>query len=344
MKNVAILGLGRTARAAAAYLTERGCSVTMWGRNAEAAARLREDGLNVVGALTGHYTPAVCDAMADAVKGAQLILVSTLAAGHAPVARQLSGLLEREQRIVILNGNWGAYEFMGILGEETEEKQVEIAETGAQIFLADYDGEACRIKGIKKEISLAAVHAHKAAQLCGELAQLFPQFVPASSVIATSLNNSNPVLHAPIALFNITRMENGDTYSFYGDGASPMVFAAVEKLDEERCAVARAMGAQATPCLDIINSFWPDQYKTLYDAVKNNAAYLSAAGPTDPGHRYLSEDMPYGMAPVSRLGDVYGIATPYTDALLTCCHMLTGVDYLAQCPAFDPALLQRLLK
>ena len=41
------------------------------------------------------------------------------------------------------------------------------------------------------------------------LAPVFPQLCPAANVLETSLNNSNPISHGPLALFNITRMENG---------------------------------------------------------------------------------------------------------------------------------------
>ena len=316
--HVVILGLGRTARAAAAYLMQKGCEVTLWGRDAAVVKALKEDGMEITGTYAGRYVPSVCGSLADAVHGADLIVVMTVASGHRPVARQLRGLLERGQRILIFNGNWGAYEFYQDLGEEAEEKGVEIAETGAQLFLADYEGAACRIKSVKKKITLAAVHPSRTEALCGEWNALFPQFVSDENVISTSLNSSNPVMHTPIALFNITRMENGEDYSFYADAATRLTLGAVEKIDAERCAVVQAAGATPVRCVDIINSFWPDQYDTLYDAVKHNNAYLSGKGPKTTHHRYLEEDLPFGIAPISLLGKMYGVETPCIDAMLGC--------------------------
>ncbi len=341
-ENIVILGLGRTARAAAAYLMQQGCSVTLWGRSSDIVKELSDKGIHVTGACPGHYTPRVYTSLADAVRGAGLILVMTVAAGHAPVARRLQGLLEQRQRILIFNGNWGAYEFFRELEREAEEKQVVIAETGAQLFLSDYAGGGCHIKSIKKEITLATVHPEQAQELCRELHSVFPQFVPGENVISTSLNSSNPVMHAPIALFNITRMENGENYSFYADAATHLTLGAVEKIDAERCAVTEAAGAVPVCCVDIINSFWPDKYDTLYDAVKNNEAYLSGKGPKTVRHRYLEEDLPFGIAPIALLGRIYGIETPCIDALLGCYRWLMGVDYLTQAPQFDPGLLNRL--
>ena len=95
-------------------------------------------------------------------------------------------------------------------------------------------------------------------------------------------------------------------------------------------------------CVDIINSFWPDKYDTLYDAVKHNDAYLSGKGPKTIHHRYLEEDLPYGIAPIALLGDIYGVDTPCIDAMLACYHWLTGVDYKALAPTFDSGLLSQL--
>lgn len=339
---IAILGLGRTARAAAGYLSQQGCEVTLWGRDSAIVQELAQHGIQVTGACAGHYQPRVCARLDEAVKGARLILVMTLASGHAPVARQLRGLLEPGQCILIFNGNWGAYEFYRELGAEAEEKQVDIAETGAQLFLADYEGDSCHVKSIKKKISLAAVRPARTQALCQQWAALFPQFFPEESVLSTSLNSSNPVMHTPIALFNITRMENGEDYSFYADAATRMTLDAVEKVDTERCAVTRAAGAVPMRCVDIVNSFWPDKYDTLYDAVKHNDAYLSGKGPKTIHHRYLEEDLPFGMAPIALLGDLYGVDTPCIDAMLACYQWLTGTDYRALAPTFDTQLLSQL--
>ena len=298
---ITILGLGRTARAAAAYLMEKGCCVTMWGRDPKVVEELSNYGISITGACAGHYTPVVLGDIAKAVSGAEWIFVLTLASGHASIARQLRGLLECGQKIVIFNGNWGAYEFYQELGED---------------------------------VNAPGADGHAQA----------PQFVPAENVVSTSLNSSNPVMHTPITLFNITRMENGEDYSFYADGATRLTLGAVESIDVERCAVAKAMGVTPVRCVEIINSFWPDKYSTLYDAVKNNTAYLSGKGPKTVKHRYLEEDLPFGMVPVSLLGKLYGVPTPNIDAMLACYHWLMGVDYRSQAPKFTLDVLNKLIQ
>lgn len=96
--------------------------------------------------------------------------------------------------------------------------------------------------------------------------------------------------------------KRGGDYSFYANAATRLTLDAIEKVDAERCAVTKAAGAVPVRCVDIINSFWPNKYDTLYEAVKNNEAYLSGKGPKTVRHRYLKEDLPFGIAPIALLG------------------------------------------
>ena len=344
IETVTIIGLGRTARAAAAYLMDKGVHVTMWGRSRDRVNEIREHGMEITGCCMGHYCPETTDDLAQGLEHAQLVLVMTLASGHRDVARQMKGCLRPGQDILIFNGNWGAYEFYQELGNVWKSHQITIGETGSMLFLADYAEGACHVKSNKKEIGAAAVPASETSAMCGRLKQLFPQLVPEENVISTSINSSNPVMHVPVTLFNITRMENGEDYSFYGDAATKRVLGVVEKADRERCDVARAAGVKPKSCLEIINSFWPNKYDTLFEAIKNNQAYVSGKGPRSIKHRYLEEDIPFGIAPIARLGRMFGVATPCIDVLLDAFGVLLDVDAAKDAPCFSAGILQELSK
>ena len=47
-------------------------------------------------------------------------------------------------------------------------------------------------------------------------------------------------------------------------------------------------------------------------------------------HRFLLEDIPYGMAPMESLGRLTGISTPVTSAMVTLACELTGIDLRSQ--------------
>ena len=241
---IGILGTGRTARAMAAYLMEKNCCPVMWGRNREALRKIREQGIVTLGCIEGHFYPQVQEDLKEVSGLCDYLFVMTTSQGHRDLAKSLKGLLKQDQRILIFNGNWGAYEFFEELEEEIEEKQAVIGETGGMIFIADYDGEACRIKSIKNRMSAAAFPCDYGEVLVQELEPVLPQLKAEANVLVTSINNSNPVIHVPLAMTNFTRIENGEDFLFYGEGATVSSVHYIEEIDREREAAARALGVE----------------------------------------------------------------------------------------------------
>lgn len=332
----AVIGGGSGGKAVSAYLREMGHEVAIYCRDGGHAAALSRDGITATGAVEGRFPVTATDRLAQAVRGAGAVLVQTLATGHAPVAQALRGLLEPGQIILIFNGSWGAAEFSAILGDEAREKNVRVCETSAQLFLCSSPEEcSVHIKTIKKSVAMACAAPAQTPGALAELATVFPQLTAGSNVLDTSLNSSNPVVHGPIALFNITRLENGEDYTLFGTALPRKTVEYIEKIDAERRAVIQAMGVEAVPVLDILNSFWPEKRDSVFSALKDNPSYQVSRGPKTLAHRYLNEDMPYGLAPIARLGRRYGVDTPYLDSLLRVLGLYLGRDYFQEGPAVE---------
>ena len=49
--------------------------------------------------------------------------------------------------------------------------------------------------------------------------------------------------------------------------------------------------------------------------------------PSSLDHRYMHEDVGYGLVPFAVLGQLAGIATPAIDALIALASAATGIDY-----------------
>lgn len=160
-------------------------------------------------------------------------------------------------------------------------------------------------------------------------------------MLETSLNNSNPISHGPLALFNITRMENGEDFLLFGTGVTPRVARFMEKIDRERVAVVRACGVSAPTELEMLNSFWPEPQESLYNVLHNTPAYSVTKGPRTLDHRYLTEDLPYGLVPYVRLGRKLGVETPCLEALIGMFGLYMDQDYFQQGPEVEQLDLSR---
>ena len=341
----AVLGLGRTGHTFSSYLIDKKQEMTAWDRDPSKAAIVAENGIECDGALNGLFRPRATADLAQAVDGAEYILVLTLAGGHRDVANGLRGKLRRGQTVIVFNSNWGAYEFHNILGEEAAAKDVVIAETGGMFLMSNLARPGrCTLRAVKKSMSLASIPAGKAEAVVAGLADIFPQLRPAANVLETSFNASNPILHAPITLFNLARMENGENYKYYMDGASPAVVRYIERIDAERLHVAKALGIEGESCLDIVNAAWGGSHTSLYEALR--ASYPNSVGPKSPDldYRFITEDIPYGIAPIQILGQRFGVATPYIDALLTGYSLALDTDFPAQAPDFSAFSVEKLIR
>ena len=334
---IAVLGLGKIGHNTAALLTDRGYEVTGFTRNAEKAQAVNEHGITVSGALNGNFKVQATTDIGQAVDGAKFLVITTTSKGHKPMAQLLKGHLQEGQRIVIFTGNWGAYEFYSVLRDEVKAKHVIIGETSGNLAASPtltYPATTM-MKPSKKSMSFATIPSAAAPMVVEELKQAFPEFYPVKNVLDTSMNNTNPPVHVPFCLFNITRMANGEDAQFYGECLPPILLDFTMAADAERCAVTSAIGGEPKTILELMNAAWNVNYDNIKDLGLNNPSLKSVKIPKTPYHRFLTEDVPYGYLAVSRLGKKYGVPTPRIDLMVEAYHYLLGDHAEMDGPEFD---------
>ncbi|MBD3157965.1 MAG: dehydrogenase, partial [Candidatus Lokiarchaeota archaeon] len=54
---------------------------------------------------------------------------------------------------------------------------------------------------------------------------------------------------------------------------------------------------------------------------------LKSVGPNSLNNRYVTEDVPYALVPMSGLASLVGMQTPVVDSLTTLASALMGIDY-----------------
>ncbi|MCM3704718.1 MULTISPECIES: NAD/NADP-dependent octopine/nopaline dehydrogenase family protein [Cytobacillus] len=322
----AVIGAGNTGQAIAGYLSLHGKEVKLYSRDSRKAERISRNGLTLKGVYSGKASIKASADLKEVTEDAEFIIITTTAAGHKPIFHQLKPLVKINQMIAIFPGYWGAIECKEILGKTFEDKQITIAETSAMPFVSKADNNGrVHISKVKQNVLIGSIPNSANTPLSSKLLDTFPQLTPTKNVFETSINNTNVVIHTPIALFNASRIDASEEFQFYPQGVSPRTVAYIEKLDEERLTLARLLEAETQDILTLLNKFYGTDYSSLYRALPG--LFPHGSGPSTLEHRYFTEDIPYGLVPISELGKLAGMKTLYTDAIIETASLLTDKDF-----------------
>src|SRR5215211_2629348 len=199
------------------------------------------------------------------------------------------------------------------------------------------DGPASvNIMGLTRRLPFASFPGRHQAELFELLRELYPFVYEAGNVLETGFMDINAVEHPPQVICNAGWLEHtkGD-YLFYYEGTTPSVGRVIDALDEERRSIAVAAGVPTRPFVEIFHDMGYTTEAAVADGTAHVALQESAPNrwikaPPSLDHRYLHEDVGWGLVPWAELGRSLGVATPVMDALITLGSTLNGRDYRAE--------------
>lgn len=292
-------------------------------------------GLNVEGApKTFAPVELVTTDLAAAVKGAAVIVVCTYGTAHAEVARQLAPFLEPQQIVVLLQGNFGgALLFRSVLDRNGAAGRGDIAEMDASPFGAKVLGtDRVLLTGKKERWQLAAMPASRTQPILDRIAAAFPGMVAAANLLHTGFSDLGGIFHVGGIITNVGRVESDEAYHFYGSNMTPSVCNLLERLDGERVAVAHAYGIDLPDAKSWLAATYDLPGDTLQGMLHAmvERGYRYAPAPKSLAHRYLSQDAPCVLVPISAFGKAADVATPVTDAAIQIASALTGRDFMKE--------------
>jgi opine dehydrogenase len=331
----AVMGAGHGGMAMAGHLGLMGFEVRLFNRTLSRVEAVQvRGGIDVSGEdVDGFGKVALATNIAgEAVEGADVIMVVVPATAHPFMARHCAPHLRNGQVVVLNPGRtFGAIHFAQELKEAGCDADVVVAETQTFIYASRIIGPAqARIFRVKNSVALATLRAHRIPKCLELVRTAFPQFVPGDSVFRTSFNNVGAVLHPAIMIMNSGWVEDMSDFEFYYQGVTPSVAAVLERLDEERIAVSAALGFQATSARDWLYMAYDAVGRTLYDAMQANLSYRGILAPHIMEMRYLTEDVPCSLVPMSSLGRKFDVKVPVMDSLITIASTMHGCDYHAE--------------
>ncbi len=163
------------------------------------------------------------------------------------------------------------------------------------------------------------------------ISDVYPSMEPAQSVLQTSLQNANPIIHPAVTLSNAARIEmTGGDFLFYEDGVSDSVGRLIEALDKERIAIGKELGITILPDPEMgmrQGYMLENNYGSGY---RKAPGFLGIGAQPQLDHRYLNEDVGYGLVFMSKLGQQIGVATPGIDAVISVATIVMARDYRAE--------------
>ncbi len=341
VRSVAVLGAGNGGCAAAADLARRGFDVRLFNRTrARIEPIIERGGLELTGAAGEGFVqlPVVTDDLAVAIGGADLVMVTAPLLALPAYAASLAELLAPDGAVFLNPGHVGGGLFLcNEIHRLSGRTDVRTAEVSTLSYACRMQGPAAvNVMGVMPALPFAAFPGRHRDELLELVRSIYPSVVPAADVLETAFLDINAVEHPPQIICNAGWVEHTrGEYLFYYEGTTPSVGAVIDRLDEERRAVAAALGVPTRPFVQVFAEMGYTTASaagvgTAFAALQESAPNRWIKGPPTLDHRYLHEDVGWGLVPWAELGRSRRVPTPLMDALITLGGALTGRDYRAE--------------
>lgn len=338
---VAVCGGGRGGTAIAADLTFMGCSVNLFELpkfKQSFEPIMQRGGIELTGDTQSGKTGfaklnMVTTDPKEAVKGADLIMMTVPAFGHKAFFDAIVPHVEEGQNILVNTCYWACLRFAPMLKKLGIFDKIILAEAMILPYASNVIGPAqTHIHRTKQQfIALSAFPATKTDEILKMVKTVYPQHQKVPNVLWTNLGNLNTPIHAtftiPIAGMLFDRFTDGRQggAKFYGEATTPGA-RLVEAYDKERLAIGKALEVDLLTEEEMMYKLYGYKGKDLAEAMRKSE---HAEMFTDVvfHHGLLEEDLRYFYVSLSQLGDQLGIPTPVTKSILTVMSTMVSINY-----------------
>lgn len=337
IREIAIIGAGNGGCAAAADLTLRGFSVRLYGRSAATIDPIiARGGIELSGTLGEHDVPLamITSDAGKAIRSADLVIMMGPTHAHSAMADTIAPHIQDDQVLLAAPGHT-----VLLIPDALRARGCTVrayCETATLPYIARKSSPTVvRVTQAARHLVFAAFPGDETIELAERVRPVYPTIHPGANLLETVFPYTNAIHHPPAILCNAGRVEatGGDYYHYY-DGISPGVGRLIDALDRERLVIAAALGVHALP---FVEHFHRIGYTTdaardsglAYEAFHQSVPDRWIRAPSSLDHRFLNEDIPYGLVLLSELGRLAGTPTPTVDHVIHLACMATGKDYRA---------------
>lgn len=336
VKKVTIIGAGQGAFAAAADLTSRGYSVTLYSDSTHEKTLHRVLETKVIKCRgvgpKGDFELAnvTCD-IEEALNGADLIMPIVPANAHESIAHELVEHIKPGSMILLNPGSTaGALIFANIFQKAGKLDEVKIAELHTLPYATrKLKEDTVNILLQVKMLYCSVFPAKYNDEFYGKIEGLFSGIQMVDSVLECSLNNGNAISHPGAVILNAGKIEYYGKHFHYKEGITPSVARVLQTLDDERKAICKAWGYQELDCKERLYKMgYCPLRENLYDTFQGSTeVFIPIEGPNTLEGRYLVEDVPFSLVGMIYYGRLAGVPTPVMDSVVHIASALKGENY-----------------
>jgi opine dehydrogenase len=327
---IAVLGGGHGCYAAAADLSERGHEVRLWRRDVAALAPVIESGHITLRDHRGRQQVPIAAATGDigaAVRGAELIVIPTPAFSQVDIARVLAHHLCDGQVLFLPPGTFGSYVMARTVRDAGNHADVAFAESGTLPYLARKHGPAeVVITTRATRLPTGVFPAAASARSLAIIARAYPAVEPVEDALSGALMNAGPVIHPPLIVMNAGPLQHFERWDIHNEGTQPAIRRVTDVLDGERIALREALGYRP-PHFPLADHYSSDRwmYGNAHDKLVDSGDWREHIDLAT--HRYMREDLAYGLAFLASVADWAGVSCPVARGLLTLGGAMLGEDF-----------------
>lgn len=333
-KKYTVIGAGSGGLVTAGYIFLQGYEVSLYNRSEERIKYIKDHDYTIQfgdksDKIRLNY---VGNNLSKAVYHSDVIIVVITANGHSDIAEKIAPYLEDGQIILLVPGRTlGALLFSQTLNKVGCKANVIVAEANTLFFVARLKRpDLIEIKGIKKEVSVSALYSRDTDYVIDVFSEVFHNIIKADTFLDTSFSNIGAIFHPVIFLLNKERIFKKEIFNFYTDGVTKKVAQYIEKVDFEFKLITSAIGINTLSVVDWLNSRYGLPKTSIYKMIKSNPTYKDILAPTTINHRYVWEDIPTGLVPMSLFGKILGVPIPTIDYFIEEGSELLDIDFRSE--------------
>ncbi len=327
---IAVIGGGNGSYATAADLAEKGHSVRLWRRDAEAFRPVIEKQglvLKDTGGVREVKLALATTDLAAAVKAAKLIVIPLPAFSQREIARALAPHLQDGQILYLPPGTFGSYVMAAELKASGCQASVAFAETGTLPYLARKHGaDIIALSGRATRLPTGVFPSDLSDEVFPILGEAFPMIEKLQDALDGALMNAGPIIHPPLILMNAGPIEHFDHWDIHNEGTQPSIRRVHDALDAERIAIREKLG-YGPPHFPLADHYSRDGDEWMY----GNSAHEKLVDGGDwrefldlQTHRYMREDIACGLAFLVSLAEWAGVEAPTARGLLNVASAVIG--------------------